>query len=165
MTATEFQYKLVNLQDSLMSYAYSLTADKDDAKDLVQETNLKAMKSSDKFVVESSFKAWTYTIMKNTFINNYRCNVRHNIYRNHVMESFIVDQPENVKSNDPLSMYAAKELAQSIEQLKEIFRIPLKMHINGYKYQEIADILNINIGTVKSRIFFSRKLLREHING
>lgn len=165
MTAIEFQYKLINLQDSLMRYAISLTTDKDDAKDLVQETNLKAMKSSCKFVIESNFKAWTYTIMKNTFINNYRSNIRQNGYRNYVMESFLTDQSEHYRSHDPHTIYSAKEIVQNIEQLKEIFRVPLKMHINGYKYQEIADALNINIGTVKSRIFLSRKLLRDQLKG
>jgi RNA polymerase sigma-70 factor (ECF subfamily) len=165
MTATEINYQLIHLQDSLMRYACSLTADKDDAKDLVQETNLKVMKSTDKFVIDSSFKAWTYTIMKNTFINNYRSNARQNIYRNYVMESFLSDQSGNSKSNDPHSAYSVKEINQNIDQLKDIFRIPLKMHINGYKYQEIADALDLNIGTVKSRIFFSRKLLKERLRG
>jgi RNA polymerase sigma factor (sigma-70 family) len=148
-----------------MKYACSLTADKDDAKDLVQETNLKVMKSSEKFVVDSSFKAWTYTIMKNTFINNYRSNVRDNIYRNQLMESFLSDQSAYSKSNDPHATYSVKEINQNIDQLKDIFRVPLKMHINGYKYQEIADVLDLNIGTVKSRIFFSRKLLKERMKG
>jgi RNA polymerase sigma-70 factor (ECF subfamily) len=72
MTTIEFQGELISLQDSLMRFAYSLTADKDDAKDLVQETYLKALKNSDKFIFESNIKAWTYTILKNTFINKYR---------------------------------------------------------------------------------------------
>ena len=76
MTAVEFQYKLINLQDSLMRFAYSLTADKDDAKDLVQETYLKALTYCESFVHHDNLKAWAYTILKNTFINNYSRSAR-----------------------------------------------------------------------------------------
>ena len=164
MTVIEFQYNLVNLQESLMRFAYSLTADKDDAKDLVQETVLKSLKYYDKFRHEENFKAWTYTIMKNTFINSYRRSARQNILRGMSKESFYSNQPEASGSDDPDSVYSAKEITLSIEQLKDMFRIPLKMHINGYKYQEIAEKLDLNIGTVKSRIFLSRKLLKDLLN-
>jgi RNA polymerase sigma factor (sigma-70 family) len=164
MTATEFQFRLINLQDSLMKFAYSLTADRDDAKDLVQETLLKALKYSSKFVVESNFKAWTYTIMKNTFINDYRRAARQGINREQGKESFLIKQSETAGSDDPDSAYSALEITQNIDQLKDIFRIPLKMHLNGYKYKEIANELNLNIGTVKSRISLSRKQLMNQLN-
>lgn len=164
MTATEFQFRLINLQDSLMKFAYSLTADSDNAKDLVQETILKALKYSSKFVVESNFKAWTYTIMKNTFINDYRRAARQNFNRDQVKQSFLYKQSETAGSDDPDSAYSAMEITQNIEQLKDMFRIPLKMHLNGYKYKEIADELNLNIGTVKSRISLSRKQLMNQLN-
>ena len=76
MKAREFQYKLINLHESLVRFVYSLTSNKDDAKDLVQETILKGWKYSDKYVLEDNFKAWTYAITKNTFINNYRPSAR-----------------------------------------------------------------------------------------
>jgi RNA polymerase sigma factor (sigma-70 family) len=164
MTAIEFQYRLISLQDSLLRFAYSLTADREDAKDLVQETFLKALKYSDTFVNESNFKAWTYTIMKNTFINNYRSSFRQNLCCDKTKESFFINQTMATGSDDPDSAYSALEIAQTIEQLKDKFRIPFKMHINGYKYKEIADKLNLNIGTVKSRIFLSRKQLMDQLN-
>jgi RNA polymerase sigma-70 factor, ECF subfamily len=165
MTAIEFQYKLINLRESLMRFAYSLTSDNDNAKDLVQDTMLKALKYSDKFINESNFKAWTYTIMKNTFINNYRRSARQNMYRDKLNELSFVNQTESASSDDPDSIYSALEIAQNIEQLKDKFRIPLTMHINGFKYKEIADHLNLNIGTVKSRIFLSRRKLMNQLNG
>jgi RNA polymerase sigma factor (sigma-70 family) len=159
MTESDFKYRLIDLNESLMKFAFRLTADRDDAKDLVQETFLKALKHSDKFINESNLKAWTFTIMKNTFINSYRHNVHQNLYRDHSDESFYINQVKSDDSHDPVSSYSALEINQTIEQLKDMFRLPFKMHIYGYKYHEIADELNLNIGTVKSRIFLSRKQL------
>jgi RNA polymerase sigma factor (sigma-70 family) len=164
MTSTEFHNQLVKLKESLMRFAFTLTADKDDAKDLVQETFLKALKYSNQFVEESNIKAWTSTIMKNTFINNYRQSVRHNLYRDQTKESIIINQTKSVSRDDPDSVYSVMEINQNIEQLEERFRIPFKMHMNGYKYREIADELNLNIGTVKSRIFSSRRKLKDILN-
>ena len=72
MTTSEFQHKLIHLQKHLIMFAFSLTSDEENARDLLQETNLKALNYCDRFVCETNFKAWTFTIMKNTFINNYR---------------------------------------------------------------------------------------------
>jgi RNA polymerase sigma factor (sigma-70 family) len=166
MTAIEFQYQLINLQGNLLRYAYSLTANRDDAKDLVQETFLKALKYCDQFVHESNLKAWTCTIMRNTFINNYRRNFRQNMQSDRTDESLFINQTlAVVGSDDPDSSYSALEINQKIEQLHDKFRTPFKMHIYGYKYKEIADELKLNIGTVKSRIFLSRKQLMELLNG
>lgn len=163
MTTNEIQFKLIDLQDSLLKFAYSLTADRDNAKDLVQETILKALNNSEKYVVESNFKAWTYTIMKNTFINEYRRNERKNNYRDQIELSFFSAPKESAASDNPDSELSVLEITQSIDQLKDIFRVPLQMHIYGYKYKEIADKLNLNIGTVKSRISLSRKRLMNRL--
>lgn len=163
MTAIEFQHKLISLEDSLGRFAYSLTTDKEDAKDLVQETFLKALVYRDKFTHNDNFKAWTYTIMKNTFINNYRRNVRKNTHRDLTKESFYLNHPKATGADDPDSSLTTNELNKNIELLGDEFRVPLKMHHEGYKYKEIAEKLNLNIGTVKSRIFFSRKKLMEKL--
>jgi RNA polymerase sigma-70 factor (ECF subfamily) len=163
MTASEFQFKLIDLQDSLMKFAYSLTANSDDAKDLVQETMLKALNNSDKYVVESNFKAWTYTILKNTFINDYRRVSRQNIYRDLAEESVNSTKSVTAGTDNPDSEYLVLEITQNIEKLKDMFRIPLKMHLYGYKYKEIADKLHLNIGTVKSRISLSKKHLMDRL--
>lgn len=147
-----------------MGFAYKLTADKDDARDLVQETFLKSLKSSDRFVHQVNFKAWTFTIMKNIFINNYRHSLLQNIYRDQTKESFYINKSEASESDDAHSAYSALEISQHLEKLKDAFRLPLKMRVDGYKYREIADKLNLNIGTVKSRIFLSRKQLMDQLN-
>jgi len=164
MTATEFQYKLVNLQGSLMKFAYSLTSDKDDAKDLVQDTSLKALVYCDKYVLESNFKAWTYTIMKNTYINNYRKNLRHFTLRDQTKETYFINQNRSNGSDEPDSIYTVKEFEKIIDTLDDSLKMPFKMHNEGYKYQEIAEKLDLNLGTVKSRIFISRKKIMKQLN-
>lgn len=162
MTVTEFRTNLINMTESLNKLAFRLTLDKDDAKDLVQETFYKSLKYCDKYVDEANFKAWTSTIMKNTFINNYRKGVLQTLYRDQSKELFTYNRPITGFDN-PDSAYSVLEMTQHIEQLKDKFRIPFKMHLNGYKYKEIADALTINIGTVKSRIFMARRQLKEKL--
>lgn len=162
MTVTEYRIKLINLSGYLTRLAFRLTSDKDDAKDLIQETFFKSLKYCDKFADESSFKAWTSTIMKNTFFNNYRKSVLQIKYLDQSKELFFFNQTKYT-GYDPDSAYSVLEITQHIEHLKDKFRIPFKMHLNGYKYKEIADALTVNIGTVKSRIFIAKRQLREKL--
>ena len=83
MTAVEFNYQLTSLSGNLERFAMSLTANLEDAKDLLQETFAKAIAYRDKFEDNTNLKAWTFTIMKNTFINNYRRNVKANTTFDH----------------------------------------------------------------------------------
>lgn len=159
MIPAEFQYELLNIQESLMRFALSLTLNKEDAEDLVQETCLKALKHCDKFVYKSSLKAWTFTILKNTFINNYRRSRRKITYANHPVEHLPHPALTTSRADNPHSIFISNELEQTIDNLEERFKIPLKMHFLGYKYKEIAEKLDLNLGTVKSRIYFSRKKL------
>ena len=151
------------MTDCLTKMAYRLTSDKDDANDLVQETLYKSLKNSDKFVDESNFRAWTSTILKNTFINTYRKNVLQSMYIDQIKEYLLLNPAEHTGYENPDSEYSVLEINQHIEQLEDKFRIPFKMHLNGYKYQEISDALSVNIGTVKSRIFLARRQLRERL--
>jgi RNA polymerase sigma-70 factor, ECF subfamily len=164
MTAIEFQYSLVNLEKNLLRFAFGLTENKHDAQDLVQETFLKALMHCNKFDHESNLRAWTFTIMKNTFINHYRRNILHNTSKNQINEKGIVNYALNSTAEIPDSIYRSKELEKTIEALDEKFRLPFKMHHEGYKYKEIAETLDLNIGTVKSRIFFAREKLMTLLN-
>jgi len=152
MTAIEFQYKLVNLEDSLMRFAYRLTSDKEDSKDLVQDTFLKALKYCDKFVHETNFKAWLFTIMKNTFINNYNRSMRRDAYDDQRKPKVCINHIHTTASVEPDSVYISKEIEKIINSLDDNFKLPFKMHYEGFKYKEIADELGLNLGTVKSRI-------------
>lgn len=164
MRATDFYDNLLNLEHGLGKFALSLTQEKADAQDLVQETFLKALLYQERFVKNDNFKAWTYTIMRNTFINNYRRQLRNFTFKDHTEDAVLINRSQNANSEDPDSQYSVLEMTENIEQLKDKHRLPLKMFINGYKYHEIADELQLSIGTVKSRIFFSRKILQEQLN-
>jgi len=163
MTATQFCEQLVGLEATLLKYAFHLRLDNDDARDLVQETFLKAILNREKFVDDGYLKAWTFTIMRNTFINNYRHNVMQKTSCDRTEESFYINQTKSSASDNPDSVYSFKEINKSIEQLKDKLKIPFKMYIEGYKYKEIADTTKLKVGTVKSRIFLARKVLMNHL--
>jgi RNA polymerase sigma-70 factor (ECF subfamily) len=159
MTAFEFNNNLIRLKSNLQRFAMSLTSDRDSALDLVQDTYLKAITFKDKFVDYSNLKAWVFTIMKNTFINNYRRNIKENTIIDGTQDLYYINMPYDKGSISPESSYAEAEIEKAIDSLEDDFRIPFRMHIEGYKYKEIADKLNLKIGTVKSRIFFTRQKL------
>lgn len=159
MTAIDFNNQLLSHQNVLKYFALKLTADMNDAEDLLQETLLKALKYKDKFQEHTNLKSWLYTIMKNTFINNYRRNVRkRNIMTNTDDKDYYVPTP-NYSEVSPESHYNFKELTKTVETLNDDCRIPFMMHNEGFKYKEIAEELDLPIGTVKSRIFLARQKL------
>ncbi|MFA5973389.1 MAG: sigma-70 family RNA polymerase sigma factor [Lentimicrobiaceae bacterium] len=164
MTAVEFQYKLISLQEPLMRFAHSLTANEDDAKDLVQETFLKALKYYDTFVHETNFKGWICTIMRNTYINEYRRSFRYIIFRDNSKSEQSQNEVHASGSDDPNSIYRSKELEHIINSLHDDLRLPFKMHQEGFRYKEIAESLRMNIGTVKSRIFVARRKMMKQLN-
>jgi RNA polymerase sigma factor, sigma-70 family len=163
MTALEFNHQLISLEDKLSRFALSLTANKDDAKDLLQETMYKAIVYRDQFEQYTNLKAWTYTIMKNTFINNYRRSVRQNTTFDNTKDLFFLNQNKDTMTVSPDSALSAQQINKIIDSLEDEFKIPFKMHTEGYKYKEIAQKLNLKIGTVKSRIFFTRKKLMDSL--
>jgi len=161
MTAVQFDQRLLSMQDRLLYFALSLTANDDAARDLLQETTLKALTYREQFVNNTNFKAWVFTIMKNTFINNYRKDQKTRTTFDSTEDAIRVAYKRNYASETPENIYAVMEMSSKVEKLDDDFRIPFKMHTQGFKYKEIADELNLPIGTVKSRIFFTRKKLQE----
>ena len=163
MTAMEFNNELISMEDSLERFAMSLTSNREEAKDLLQETYLKALTYRDKFQEFTNLKAWAYTIMKNTFINNYRKAVRENTTVDSTKDLYYINNSKESKLVKPDSEYQVKEINKAIRQLDDEFRVPFMMHTEGFKYKEIAEKLDLKIGTVKSRIFFIRKKLMESL--
>lgn len=161
MTAIEFNNYVVMMQQKLRAFAYSLTLDRDDAQDLVQDTVLKAFTYREKFVDQSNLGAWLFTIMKNTFINNYRRRKKGRTIIDGTKELYYINIPEVRGNISPESTLAAKDLNKGIDQLEDEFKVPFKKHMSGFKYKEIADELKLPIGTVKSRIFLARQQLME----
>lgn len=164
MTALEFNHKLMGLQNNLKYFAYTLTSNYEDAQDLVQETYLKALTNREKFADNTNLKAWTFTIMKNTFINNYRQSVRSNTILDKTDDLYYLNLSKESGMGLPDSDYSVKEIKKAIGEISHQQRTPFEMYNKGYKYKEIADKLNLSIGTVKSRIFFTRKKLMESLS-
>ncbi len=164
MTQVEFNNGLLGLKDKLYGYALSLTADSENANDLLQDTLLKALTFRDKFTANTNFKAWIYAIMRNTFINDYRRNMR----KKNIMDSENNQNLQQISRDKvypaPDSFYNSKEIYKAINNLEEEWRVPFKMFIEGYKYKEIADAMELPLGTVKSRIFLTRKKLTKSLH-
>ncbi|MFH0761686.1 MAG: RNA polymerase sigma factor [Bacteroidota bacterium] len=163
MTAIEFSHQLIGMQPRLGFFAKSLTSDPEDAKDLLQETIYKALTNQDKFQGDRNLKAWVFTIMKNTFINNYRRNARSNTLIDTTENSFFLNQGAESVFQTPESAHNEKEIRKAISELPEDYRIPFEMHTKGFKYKEIAESLDQPLGSIKSKIFFARKRLMERL--
>ncbi len=156
---------LVRLQDNMFNFALSLTADRETAEDLRQETVLKVLSNRDKFRENTNFKGWVFTVMRNLFINNYHRIVRtHSIIDTNADLAYVGVQDDNSGLSTPYHELSLKEINGAIEDLNDDLKVPFSMYIAGYKYKEIADALNLPIGTVKSRIFFARKKLQEMLS-
>lgn len=158
-----FEQRLVGLQANLMNFACQLTANRDEARDLLQDTTLKALSNEDKYVDNVNFKGWIFTIMRNIFINNYRQTVRQATVVDKTEDLYLLNISQDSGLNTPEGSYAVKEISGAISQFSEEYRVPFNMYVAGYKYHEIAEKLGLPLGTVKSRIFFARKKLRDQL--
>lgn len=150
--------QIQNSTSGLQAFALRLTKNPYDAEDLLQETIFLALKHSDKFRGGTNFNAWVKTIMRNTFINNYRKNKRFMKYVSQKISSYFYDKPE--AKNNAESNIMFKELIEIIDELDEKFRAPFMMYYEGFSYEEISEKLGLPLGTVKSRIFFARKHIK-----
>lgn len=164
MTTTDFNNAIATQSDFLKPYAHSLTQDIEDAKDLFQETIVRALINKDKYRVGTNLKAWLYTIMRNIFINNYRKNKRFGKVTGSVPEDLVMYQVNKSATNDGVSNIKIQEIKKQVEKLPPAFRQSFELHYMGYKYQDIAEILEEPLGTVKSRIHFARKILVSNID-
>lgn len=160
-TETTFKTSVIGMQRNLMSFALKLTSNPEEAQDLVQDTTLKALKNEEKFVEDTNLKGWMMTIMRNIFINNYRKNVRENTTVDCTENLYHVNLCQDSGLTTPDGAYAVNEISLIISKYPSDYRQPFSMHVAGYKYEEISERLGMPLGTVKSRIFFTRKRLRE----
>ncbi|MCC8071177.1 MAG: sigma-70 family RNA polymerase sigma factor [Bacteroidales bacterium] len=164
MGSINFQNKLMALQSNLLNFAYMLTSNRDDAYDLLQDTTLKALDNEDKYVENTNFKGWVFTIMRNIFINNYRRVVRSATIIDTTEDCYHLNLSQDSGLETPEGSYAAQEITSAINDFPEKYRVPFSMHVAGYKYNEIAEKMGLPLGTVKSRIFFARQQLQERFS-
>ncbi len=160
MTALEFSYTLDTMSVSLKPFALKLTRDREDANDLLQETMLKAFTNRDKFSDGTNLKAWLYTIMKNTFITNYQRMVRRNTFIDTTENLHYINSTDSLMQNAAFGKLAMDDIESALGKLDDVYKTPFLMHFRGFKYHEIAEKLQIPIGTVKNRIHIARKELK-----
>lgn len=157
MNSDAFQTKLMSLQANMLNFAFMLTSNRDDAYDLLQDTTLKVLDNRDKYVENTNFKGWVFTIMRNIFINNYRRIVRSATVIDQTEDCYHLNLSQDSGIESPEGSFSAAEITDAINEFPEKYRVPFSMHVAGYKYNEIADEMNLPLGTIKSRIFFARQ--------
>ncbi len=164
MSTLEFNDILLTNADFLKPFAINLTRDTEEANDLYQETLYKALANKEKYYAGTNIKAWLFTIMRNIFINNYRRKAKQKTIFDSTPNDYLINLPQVTVNNAAESEMRLKEIKKAIRDLPEIFKTPFLLYFEGYKYNEIADVLREPLGTIKSRIHFARKLLKEQIS-
>ena len=162
MTTMEFSHQIAGLRGALQRFTSRFTSDREESHDLVQDTMLRALIHRDKFRENTNLKGWLFTIMRNTFINNYRKN------RKRALHDRSMDYPNTEDEhtfNRPHENMEFNEIWNNVNNLRVELLMPFKMHSSGYKYQEIAEQLGILLGTVKNRIFHARKEIQKNLHG
>lgn len=163
MKTVDFTQHLLSIQTELFRFAFKLTTDREEANDLLQETSLKALDNEEKFTPDTNFKGWMYTIMRNIFINNYRKTVRDQTFVDQTDNLFHLNLPQDSGFDSTEGAYDLKEIHRIVNALPKDYRVPFAMYVSGFKYREIAEKLGLPLGTVKSRIFFTRQRLQNDL--
>lgn len=151
----------MSIQSKMLNFAYMLTSNRDDAYDLLQDTTLKVLDNESKYAENINFRGWVFTIMRNIFINNYRRRVRSATIVDSTEDLARLNIAQDSAEESPEGAYGVNEITEAINSFSEDFRIPFSMHIAGYKYSEIAEKMQLPLGTVKSRIYVARKRLQQ----
>lgn len=156
----------------LFGAAMRLCRNASDAEDLVQETFLKAFKAFDQFEVGTNCKAWLFRIQTNTFINKYRRKVKEREItegsQKTAAQHFLVHPQSKRPTLDPENAIADRflsdEVLAALEKVPTDFRtVVLLSDIHGFAYKEVAEMVDVPVGTVMSRLFRGRRILQEHL--
>jgi RNA polymerase sigma-70 factor (ECF subfamily) len=155
--------QIINHNRQMMSYAQFLTKDIEASKELIQETTYKALKNAHSFQPGTNLKAWLCTIMRNIFINDYRKSQRRMEFMNQAKGTSTFDYLTKAVHNNAEDNLMVEKIGEHIQSLSPDYRIPFERAKDGFKYEEIADELNLPLGTIKSRIHHARKKLKNFI--
>jgi RNA polymerase sigma factor (sigma-70 family) len=165
MGVREFENTIASLRVTLAGFTHRFTSNREDSNDLVQDTILKALTYRDKFRNDTNLKGWLFTIMRNTYINNYHKERQAHTSRDSSKELYRLNVEDEHTFNRPVEALEFKEVLQNMHTIKEELLLPFRMFMTGYKYHEIAKHLGLPIGTVKNRIFQARKEIQKKLVG
>lgn len=163
MSKSDFGSLILSHESFLHQLAMKLTKSQDDSYDLIQETYFKALKNKEKFQEGTNIKGWLYTIMKNTFINAYRKKKNQNTFIDETDNKYFINMGEVDKVATTDSVVDSEYMMKQINSVEKTYVETFMMYYNGYKYEEIAEILDIPLGTVKSRIFLARRKMMDKL--
>ena len=163
MRSSAFQEKLLSIQSNMLNFAYTLTSNRDDAYDLLQDTTLRVLDSEDKFTENVNFKGWVFTIMRNLFINKYRHEARSAVMVDTSDDLYLLNMSQDSAMESPDGTVSVHEISGILASFAPEYRDPFRLYLAGYKYQEIADRLDVPLGTIKSRIHQARFALRRRL--
>lgn len=165
-----FEEEFLPQIEALYTFAYHLTYNEEDANDLVQETYLKAYRFIDKYIQGTNAKAWLFKILKNIFINQYRKKTKQptrvdyeEIINYHDEEDTSYSSYQDLRE-EMFQHMMGDEVTNAINALSVDFRVVILLcDIEGFTYEEISKIINIPIGTVRSRLHRARNMLKEQL--
>lgn len=163
MTTSDFNKETNKIESLLFGFAMKLTRNKENAKDLMQETLMRCYDKRDRFQEGTNFKSWATTVMYNSYINHYRRAKTRNAVLKPVEDIGNISSA-NSKLGNPESKILLKELKSMVNTLGDIYKVPFQMFVKGYHYDEIAEQLNVPMGTIKSRIFYARKKMMAKVS-
>jgi RNA polymerase sigma factor (sigma-70 family) len=152
--------EICNHRSCLEAYAMKFTRDVEDANDLVQDTIIKAIRYHNLYTEGTNVRGWLYTIMKNTFINNYRKADRRNGLIETCEDLSSYQLYNSADKNKGEGKFMMEDINKALEKLQPEYSKPFLRYFEGYKYHEIAEELKIPIGTVKTRIHMARQILK-----
>ena len=166
----DFDDEIIPHMDALYNFALRLTTDPNDAEDLVQDTIVKAYRFFSSYEKGTNAKAWMFRILKNSFINNYRKTSKKpsQVDYDEVSSYYESIRAESTQTSDLESLMFREmmddDLSSALTRLPEDFRtVVLLCDVEGYTYEEIANMLDVPIGTIRSRLHRGRNLLKTEL--
>lgn len=163
MNKDNFELEVINSRKMLYAKALSLFRSTEKAEDIVQDTMLKALTNKDKFSEGTNLRGWLYTILRNTFINDYNRSVRYPTYLRDNFSDHVAASYQKVEGNAGVANIKMEEIQKALANIDEKFSKAFMLHFEGYKYEEIAEQLQLPIGTIKTRIHKARLMLQEQL--
>lgn len=151
---------LIGKQKEMYQWAYALTSDREEARDLLQSTILKILDSDNKCRDEANLAGWIYTVMRNLYLNECHRNSRLCRMSEQALEWVKNFSPDSSQTDSSDNCCDVREIHEAVEALDRTYKVPFSLYLSGYKYHEIAEEMGIPIGTVKSRIFVCRQRLQ-----